>query len=981
MWIFAEAWLDNSTKRTDSLQITVHDSPKPPTLSWHHDSISATVNENQILYLSLDDSVAYTGSGVLVFSTLPGGPAGDTIRFAGYYECAASYADSGHYRVRIRVSDEQIADTLAIGLTIRNANRSPAFVANSPNQGYSIDENASLHAIVRATDLDGDYVKCFVDSSGLPRAQSAALTDTVFAWSSRLGDVGLYRVVFGATDGTDTTYTTVAVGVGAVNMPPTLSIAGVANDQTVSVKEGETLAFTITRRDDNTGDAVRFVPPVLNAPWTDGKGTGGFDTASGVFTYAPGFSTSTRTRPAYYDSVTFRAVDDGTPAESTTLRINIHVVDSNRAPTISLKSPTNGATGVRRTPTLSWSASDPDGDSLTYEVSFGTVSGQLESIGQVHDTSFTCSTQLSAGVTYFWQVVADDGRMRAASVTRSFKINLVPTVDLNTPQNGAVGIAVPTALVWTGGDGDAQDVPGLRYDLYCARSDSTMRRVVADTGAASISLAHIAWGATYSWKVVVKDGKDSAASATARFSTLIPDARLSALSMVGNSGTLTPVFSADISAYTCETAYLPGYILVTAVPSQPGATVSINGVLVASGQVDTVHLPVAGSNHIDVAVTAIDGTTQRIYSIEATRRPPPPFQHAYGSPEDEYGCGIALGPNHGYVLAGTKGSTSARSIMLVRTDATGDTIWTREIGDALNGYMAHDLARLQSGNYVVCGESRLAAGTYLFYAIFDTSGTLFRQKGIGPSGGYTTTGHSVAPTADGGFAIAGESILDCYIAKFSSTGDSLWSTRFGSAKEDLAYTIMELPDRSLWVAGSSEHASLSSNGVFAAHVSASGDTLWTRRYWGSEQYHYDVGYGVARSSQGRMLIVGSSQSMAPSGSVLFALTLDSLGDSVGCSMFNYGGYGCARDVIRNSAGGVAVVGNAGDNARFLLLDATAHAITEKTFGGASSDDAVSVVETPDGGYAILGSTTSFGAGGSDLYLIKTDSTGAAPTTP
>jgi hypothetical protein len=47
----------------------------------------------------------------------------------------------------------------------------------------------------------------------------------------------------------------------------------------------------------------------------------------------------------------------------------------------------------------------------------------------------------------------------------------------------------------------------------------------------------------------------------------------------------------------------------------------------------------------------------------------------------------------------------------------------------------------------------------------------------------------------------------------------------------------------------------------------------------------------------------------------------------------------------------------------------------ETYGGINDDRALSLVATSDGGYAIAGTTDSFGAGGYDFWLVKTDADG------
>ncbi len=93
----------------------------------------------------------------------------------------------------------------------------------------------------------------------------------------------------------------------------------------------------------------------------------------------------------------------------------------------------------------------------------------------------------------------------------------------------------------------------------------------------------------------------------------------------------------------------------------------------------------------------------------------------------------------------------------------------------------------------------------------------------------------------------------------------------------------------------------------------------------------------------------------------------------------YGGTGNeeAYSLVETSDGGYALAGYTtsfcvGGNFWLVKTDAVGNMEWSRAFGGTSSDSAYSLVATSDGGYAIAGYTNSFGAGGGDFYLVKTD---------
>jgi hypothetical protein len=88
----------------------------------------------------------------------------------------------------------------------------------------------------------------------------------------------------------------------------------------------------------------------------------------------------------------------------------------------------------------------------------------------------------------------------------------------------------------------------------------------------------------------------------------------------------------------------------------------------------------------------------------------------------------------------------------------------------------------------------------------------------------------------------------------------------------------------------------------------------------------------------------------------------------------------AWSIIRSSDGGYVVAGYTGSfgaggsDIYVVKLDSGGNVQWTKTIGGSSQDVALSIIQSSDGGYVVAGGTGSFGVRG-DIYVVKMDANG------
>jgi hypothetical protein len=191
---------------------------------------------------------------------------------------------------------------------------------------------------------------------------------------------------------------------------------------------------------------------------------------------------------------------------------------------------------------------------------------------------------------------------------------------------------------------------------------------------------------------------------------------------------------------------------------------------------------------------------------------------------------------------------------------------------------------------------------------------------------------SVQQTADHGYVMAGLTLSyapwpgDVYLIRTDSIGDTVWTRSFGGDSADCAYSVRQTSDSGYIVAGYTNSFGAGSYDFYLIKTDVQGETLWVRTYGG---HGYDQGRTVQQTLDGGYIVAGYTNSFAAGNFDVYLVKANAQGDT----------------------------------------------LWTRTYGGTSSEDAWSVQQTRDSGYIVAGYTSSFGAGGNDVYLVKTDAAG------
>jgi hypothetical protein len=174
--------------------------------------------------------------------------------------------------------------------------------------------------------------------------------------------------------------------------------------------------------------------------------------------------------------------------------------------------------------------------------------------------------------------------------------------------------------------------------------------------------------------------------------------------------------------------------------------------------------------------------------------------------ERSYSTCVVQTPDGGYIIVGwifPDGQNIQSDVLLIKTDSSGDTLWTKTIGG--EDYEIGLCIRQTQDGYVMVGQTKPAGARYDALLIkTDFSGDVLWMKTFG--GELSSSAYTVEVTSDGGFFITGTTNGhwwinqgDMWVFKTDSGGSLLWEriydlrlcdfTRSGIQTSDGGYVV------------------------------------------------------------------------------------------------------------------------------------------------------------------------------------------------
>ena len=363
------------------------------------------------------------------------------------------------------------------------------------------------------------------------------------------------------------------------------------------------------------------------------------------------------------------------------------------------------------------------------------------------------------------------------------------------------------------------------------------------------------------------------------------------------------------------------------------------------------------------------------------------WERAFGASQNDGLSDVLATPDGGYLAVGTtQTGPMDREILLLKTDADGIQEWSKNIDHPAHELYGKSIEPTSDGGYIIGGTSFSDGAYFGFLVKTDGFGNvqwkLFSVDSV--------QGRRAIQLADGSYALVGNKFqtinvggvptLDYDVFLMKTEADTVaWWNAYGSNFFEDGYGIAEIPGEGLLLAGvTSDTTGNGDYDVLVIRTDLNGGLVWTKKHGSAAA---ELGFDITPCANGNFAIAGKSEFLTPESEDVLLYKINPGGNILSWRTYPKPGLETARSVQELNDGSFILTGDvrasegAQRNVLLLKTDANSDELWTKEFGGILGDAGHSVKQASNGGFVIAGTTYSFGAGGQDGYLLRTDTSG------
>lgn len=335
------------------------------------------------------------------------------------------------------------------------------------------------------------------------------------------------------------------------------------------------------------------------------------------------------------------------------------------------------------------------------------------------------------------------------------------------------------------------------------------------------------------------------------------------------------------------------------------------------------------------------------------------FQRTYGTSSEDAMLGLGAASDGGFAMMGR----SNNNLYLVKTNANGKKLWSKKY--SIKNVFTGGIITSADGSIILSGYGDIQSVTpSAFILKVDSTGTISWIKSYSTFNGFYL--RNVKQTVDHGYILVGDGL----IIKLDPDGNIVWKRTIGAADSYRVtpYDVVQSKFDSSYVVTSIFHNPTNTNNeVMISRFNKNGTLMWSKSFSVINDDPTQLKENIHRKLQ--FVCGGGIMEFDSDGNNGKRVTLNGYIKDWQLSKSVDNGYICAGY-------GSDPASNHSNDFYLTRLDSSYNCVWSKYIGGPKSDWAVSVVESKNKEIVIGGNTESFSIGEKDMYLVKTDSTGA-----